>query len=258
MEIPRAVRESEVVIVCLSATSVKKAGFGQKEITLALDTAEEQPEEAIFIIPLKLEPCEVPARLGDYQWCEYYQKDGYERLIDALQTRAAELGMSLEQWKQPQTRRPITTPTLPNLHKISPAFLAAGMVIIALLGVLLWRLWNGDSAPIVASTATPTTAQVAAATSTSTPTPEPTDTPVPPTATPINPLFPVTTDEWRNELQRRGTEMTAEGDHYWRYVPAGNYRIGGWTEDGDGVEICQKQRNLLLRLSSAQSSEQKH
>ena len=65
---------------------------------------------------------------------------------------------------------------------------------------------------------------------TATPIP-PTATPIPPTATPIPP--PATTDEWRNELQRRGTEMTANGDHYWRYVPAGDYRIGGWTADGD-------------------------
>jgi formylglycine-generating enzyme required for sulfatase activity len=109
--------------------------------------------------------------------------------------------------------------------------IAAGVVIIALLAVFLWRPWEGGSAP--AATATATVAQVAASTSQTTSTPEPTATPAPPTATPINPLFPVFTDEWHNELQRRGTEMTADGDHYWRYIPAGAYHIGGWKEDGD-------------------------
>jgi formylglycine-generating enzyme required for sulfatase activity len=219
VEIPRAVRESEVVIVCLSATAVKKAGFEQKEITLALDTADAQPEDAIFIIPLKLEPCDVPTRLGDYHWCEYYQPDGYERLIDALQTRATELGMSPDEWKhrQPQPRGSMTTATLPNLRKIPPAFLAAGMVMLALLGVLLWRFWNGDFAPVAV-----------------------------PTTTSINPLFPVTTEEWRNELQRRGTEITNAGDHYWRYIPAGIYRIGGWTDDWDDENDAE----AILELST--------
>jgi formylglycine-generating enzyme required for sulfatase activity len=228
-EIRKAVQESQVFLACVSKNSTTKAGFVNREINFALDVAEEQPEGDIFIVPLRLDKeSVVPDRLRRWQWCDYFARDGYARLMGSLRLRAKQLGMSLEDWKhrQPQTRRTITTPTLPNLRKISPVFLAAGVVIIALLGVLLWRPGNGDSSPIVASTATPTTAQVAAATNTSTPTP------VPSTTTP-GPLFPVTTDEWRSELQQRGTEMTAEGDHYWRYVPAGTYRIGGWTEDGD-------------------------
>jgi formylglycine-generating enzyme required for sulfatase activity len=45
-----------------------------------------------------------------------------------------------------------------------------------------------------------------------------------------DPRFPVTIEQWNNEMARRGTELTREGDHYWRYVPAGTYRIGGWKE----------------------------
>ena len=55
----------------------------------------------------------------------------------------------------------------------------------------------------------------------------------PPTATPISLFFPVTTDEWRNELERRGTAMTATVAPCWWYIPAGEYRIGGWSEDED-------------------------
>ena len=43
LEIPKAVRNTDVVIVCLSRGFVKKAGYGQKEIKLALDVADEQP-----------------------------------------------------------------------------------------------------------------------------------------------------------------------------------------------------------------------
>src|SRR5437879_6382848 len=46
-EISRAVRKSDVVIVCLSHNSVTKEGFVQKEIKHALDAAQEKPEGTI-------------------------------------------------------------------------------------------------------------------------------------------------------------------------------------------------------------------
>src|SRR6185369_16999509 len=53
-EIPIAVRNSDVAIVCLSKSSITKKGYVQKEIKYTLDVADEQPEGTIFIIPLKL------------------------------------------------------------------------------------------------------------------------------------------------------------------------------------------------------------
>lgn len=87
-EIPKAVRTSDIVIVCLSKKSVNKAGFVQKEIKYALDAADEQPEGTIFIIPLRLEECEVPERLRRWQWINWFEGDGYERLRRALKIRA--------------------------------------------------------------------------------------------------------------------------------------------------------------------------
>jgi DNA polymerase sigma len=42
-----AVRASDVVLVCLSRASVTICGFVQKEIKLALDVANEQPEGTV-------------------------------------------------------------------------------------------------------------------------------------------------------------------------------------------------------------------
>lgn len=86
-EIPRAVRNSDIVIVCLSRASVSKIGFVQKEIKLALDVADMQPEGSIFLIPLKLEECDVPERLRDWQWVDYFEPDGHERLLRSLKHR---------------------------------------------------------------------------------------------------------------------------------------------------------------------------
>ncbi len=93
-EIVKAVRESDVVIVCLSNRSINKAGYVQKEIKYALDAADEQPENVIFLIPLKIEECEVPERLRRWQWVNYFEENGYNKLIEALRIQAKKLGLS--------------------------------------------------------------------------------------------------------------------------------------------------------------------
>jgi len=92
LEIPKAVRSSDVVIICLSSRAVTKAGYFQKEIKYALDVADEQPEGTIFLIPLRLEECEVPESLGRWQWVDLFREAGYERLLCALGARAKSLG----------------------------------------------------------------------------------------------------------------------------------------------------------------------
>src|SRR5580700_5251577 len=72
-EISKAIRSSVIVLVFLSKSSVSKAGFVQKEIKHALDVADEQPEGNIFLIPVKLEDCDVPARLGRWQWVNLFE-----------------------------------------------------------------------------------------------------------------------------------------------------------------------------------------
>ncbi len=88
VEIPKAVQTSDVVIVCLSHKAINKAGYVQKEIKFALDKAEEQPEGTIFLIPLKLEECDVPERLQRWHWVNLFEEKGHERLMRSLQMRA--------------------------------------------------------------------------------------------------------------------------------------------------------------------------
>lgn len=87
-EIPEAVRSSDVVLVCLSSNSTKD-GYIREEIAFALDVAEQRPPGSIFIIPTKLEPCEVPNRLSHLQWVNLFEERGFERLISALELGAA-------------------------------------------------------------------------------------------------------------------------------------------------------------------------
>jgi formylglycine-generating enzyme required for sulfatase activity len=88
VEIPKAVKTSDVVIVCLSHKAINKSGYVQKEIKFALDKADEQPEGTISLIPLKLEECDVPERLQRWQWVNLFEEKGYERLMSSLRLRA--------------------------------------------------------------------------------------------------------------------------------------------------------------------------
>ncbi len=90
-EIKSAVKSSNVVLVFLSKFSIGKEGYVQKEIKQALDVADEKPYGTIFIIPLRLEDCEVPDRLTQWQWLNLYEDDSYGKLIKALKVRANDL-----------------------------------------------------------------------------------------------------------------------------------------------------------------------
>jgi formylglycine-generating enzyme required for sulfatase activity len=93
LEIRKAVRESDVVVVCLSNGSVTKAGYVQKEIRFALDLADEQPEGTVFIIPARLEDCQVPSRLTKWQWVNLFEAEGLKKLKLSLNSRANALGV---------------------------------------------------------------------------------------------------------------------------------------------------------------------
>jgi TIR domain/KTSC domain len=90
-EIRKAVRKCDAILVCLSSTAANKEGYIQREIKIALDIADEKPEGTIFIIPVRLEECEVPHRLSRWQWVDYFQEDGYEKILGSLRIRANSL-----------------------------------------------------------------------------------------------------------------------------------------------------------------------
>jgi hypothetical protein len=84
LEIRRAVKESDVVLVCLSKRSEKR-GYVQKEIVRALDAADEQPEGKTFVIPVRLEACSVPDRLSRWQYVDLFSSGGFAKLEVALE-----------------------------------------------------------------------------------------------------------------------------------------------------------------------------
>lgn len=99
-EIEKAVDVTDVVIVILSKNAVNKEGYVQAELKYSLDIARTKPEETIFIIPFKVEECQVPRRLTIYQYVDYFpetqQEKVFKRLLVSLQRRADSLGLKYE------------------------------------------------------------------------------------------------------------------------------------------------------------------
>jgi hypothetical protein len=83
--IPQAIRESDFFLACLSRNSVNKRGWIQREIKDALDIWQEKLDSDIYLIPARLEDCEVPERLGDFQWVDLFEEEGWTRLAKAIQ-----------------------------------------------------------------------------------------------------------------------------------------------------------------------------
>ncbi|HET9914182.1 MAG TPA: TIR domain-containing protein [Anaerolineales bacterium] len=89
LEIEKALRTSDAILLCFSSVSVTKEGYIQREYKRSMRYQEEKPEGTIFVIPVQLDDCEPPHFIREIQYVDY--STGYERLLLALQTRATEL-----------------------------------------------------------------------------------------------------------------------------------------------------------------------
>ncbi len=88
-EIRVAILKSDVILICLSNTFNEKRGFRHEELKIALRRMEVLSEEDIFIIPVHLEKCEMPASLRHLHRVDLFEEDGYGKLLKALRKQAS-------------------------------------------------------------------------------------------------------------------------------------------------------------------------
>ncbi len=88
LEIDKAMKESDAVLVCISNTSVKKTGYVQSEIRKAEEQQNLRPEGAIYMIPVLLEPCkdQVPLNLQKLLWVDISDPAKINSIIKSLET----------------------------------------------------------------------------------------------------------------------------------------------------------------------------
>jgi hypothetical protein len=83
-EIDKAIRESAIFIACLSTRAFKRRGFVHAELQKALRTLDTIPDGQVFLVPVRLDECEVPARLARLSWLDYFRDEGPDRLVRAV------------------------------------------------------------------------------------------------------------------------------------------------------------------------------
>lgn len=120
MEIEKAVESADSVIVCVSNASVSKEGYIQRELRFVLDIALEKPEQTIFIVPLRLDECELPRRLRSWQYLDYFPEDqrqkAYQKLLQSLRIRLKDAGT-----KKPAQAAQTSPPRYPGIETRLPA-----------------------------------------------------------------------------------------------------------------------------------------
>jgi hypothetical protein len=83
-EIRKAIGSSDIVVACLSKQFNRQGGFRHEELRLALKKANSLPDGTMFLIPARLEPCDLPEPLGHWQRVDLFESDGYKKLLSAL------------------------------------------------------------------------------------------------------------------------------------------------------------------------------
>lgn len=116
LEVEKAINKSDVVLIFLSkaAFNDKQSNSFIRQIKLINKVAKGLLDESIFRIPVKIdEDFEIPLSLKLNKLTYYnlaklarnnFKEEGYTKLRQALQTRAAELGVKLGKNEQPPQR----------------------------------------------------------------------------------------------------------------------------------------------------------
>jgi len=88
-EIQNAIHRSDMVIACLSKQFNKQGGYRHEELRIALEKANSLPVGATFLLPARLESCDMPEPLRRWQRADLFERDGYKDLVSTLRKWSA-------------------------------------------------------------------------------------------------------------------------------------------------------------------------
>ena len=83
-EIRQAILSSNIVIVCLSRQFNKQGGYRHEELKIVLEKAKSLPDDQIFLIPARLEKCDLPEPVRQWQCVDLFEADGFKKLLNTL------------------------------------------------------------------------------------------------------------------------------------------------------------------------------
>ena len=86
--VEKAIKASDVMLICLSKIAVNRQGYLNREIRFGLKVAETMPADRIFLIPACLDAGKVPDSLQHRHRVDVFEASGYQNLQRVLIRRA--------------------------------------------------------------------------------------------------------------------------------------------------------------------------
>jgi hypothetical protein len=84
-EIGTTIAKSHVVLVCLSKQMLASRGYVHRELQQALVVQQEMPAGRIYVIPVRLDECDVPSPLRKFHWVNWFEDFGKRLLLKTLE-----------------------------------------------------------------------------------------------------------------------------------------------------------------------------
>lgn len=81
----KVIQKADFFMVCLSNRSVNQRGFVQTELHSALEVWQEKLPADIYLIPVRLEECDIPDSLADFTKADLFAEGGFEQIVRAIQ-----------------------------------------------------------------------------------------------------------------------------------------------------------------------------
>jgi hypothetical protein len=98
--IKAAIADADAFVACFSPRSIAKRGEFQSELRHAMECARKRPLDDVFLLPARLERCEVPRRIADeWQYVDLFPdwERGVKRLVRSIR-KAARGRMQAKFW----------------------------------------------------------------------------------------------------------------------------------------------------------------
>ncbi len=78
------IEKCDFFLACISPRSVDRRGILQEELRTALELSRQKLNTDIFLIPIRLENCDIPKELAQFQYVDLFQNDGFQKLVKAI------------------------------------------------------------------------------------------------------------------------------------------------------------------------------
>ena len=136
--IPRVIKDSQLFIACLSKRSISKRGYVQNEFKIALNQLASLPSDSIYLIPLRLDECEIPdlrqdeygLNLRDIHWLDYWEADGFDQLERVISHQYGSFTESVERVELKKSQFQSFTENLGNGIKLEMIAIPGGIFMM--------------------------------------------------------------------------------------------------------------------------------